>query len=98
MFEWDHLFTWSKGPRTVLRLRGTEVARLTQKIGSEQWVADLNQHLDWSDPRRRPKDCRSYETGRAGVNEWARRHAERLDREVAELESKRHRLNCIGPG
>jgi len=49
MFTWDHLFTWSKGPRTVLRLRGTEVARLTQKIGSEQWVADLNQHLDWSD-------------------------------------------------
>jgi len=97
MFTWDHLFTWSKGPRTVLRLRGTEVARLSQKVTGE-WVADLNQHLDWSDPRRRPKDCRSYETGRAGVNEWARRHAERLDREVAELESKRHRLNCIGPG
>lgn len=97
MFEWSLLFTWSNGPPTVLRLRGTEVARLSQKVNGE-WTAILNQHLPGDDPRRRPRDCRSYETGKAGVDEWARRHAERLDREVGTIESRRHRLGCLPKG
>lgn len=90
MFKWETLFAWSD-ERTVLRLRGTEVARLVRKATGE-WHAALNQHLPATDPRRRYKDCRSFETGRAGVDEWARRHAERIEREVAAMESKRHRL------
>lgn len=87
MFEWCRLFA-SSDELTVLKLRGTEVARLVQKVSGE-WHAALNQHLPGTDPRRRYRDCRSFETGKAGVEEWARRHSERIDREVAEMEAKR---------
>ena len=88
MFEWGHLFTWNEGPPTVLRLRGTEVARLSQKQTGE-WHALLNQHLGVANPARVYRDCRSYETGKAGVDLWAERHRERLEREVAAVAGSR---------
>jgi len=44
MFEWGPLFSWS-AERTVYRLRGTEVARLTQRADGAGWSAIVNQHL-----------------------------------------------------
>ncbi|WP_396616812.1 hypothetical protein ACHZ97_04340 [Lysobacter soli] len=95
MFEWGPLFSWS-AEGTVYRLRGTEIARLTQKgDGSGGWTAIVNQHLPGGDPRRKQRPCRSFETGKAGVEEWARRHAERLEREVDEIARNQHRLGPL---
>lgn len=94
MFEWGPLFSWS-AERTVYRLRGTEVARLTQRADGEGWSAIVNQHLPGSDARRKRRPCRSFETGKAGVEEWARRHAERLDREVDDIARSEHRLGGV---
>lgn len=94
MFEWGPLFSWSEY-RAVYRLRGTEVARLTQRADGGGWSAIVNQHLPASDPRRVKRECQSFETGRAGVEEWARRHAERLEREVTDIESRQHRLSSL---
>lgn len=90
MFEWGPLFSWSEY-RAVYRLRGTEVARLTERVGGG-WTAIVNQHRPSFDPCRVKRDCNSFETGKAGVEEWARRHAERLEREVTDIESRQHRL------
>lgn len=91
MFEWGLLFSWS-AERTVYRLRRVEVARLTRKADGSGWSAIVNQHRPGNDPSRKHRDCRSFETGKAGVEEWARRHADRLEREVAEIEARQHRL------
>ena len=93
MFEWGLLFSWS-AERTVYRLRGTEVARLTMRADGSGWNAVVNQHRPGGDPIRKYRRCRSFETGKAGVEEWARRHAERLEREVAEMEARMHRLGA----
>jgi len=92
MFEWGPLFSWSER-RTVYRLRGTEIARLTEKVGGG-WSAIVNQHRPGGDPIRCSRDCRSFETGKAGVEEWARRHAARLEREVDEIARGQHRLGA----
>lgn len=60
----------------------SEVARLCQRVDGT-WYACLNQHLPYTNPERRTVDCTSFESGRAGVEEWATRHAERLAAEVA---------------
>jgi hypothetical protein len=91
MFEWGLLFSWS-AERTVYRLRGIEVARLTPKADGSGWTAIVNQHRPSFDPIRKQRACRSFETGVAGVEEWARRHAARLEIEVAEIEARQHRL------
>lgn len=57
-----------------------EVARLCRRIGGT-WYAVLDQHLPYD--VRRHRDCTNFDTGKAGIEAWAIRHRERLEREVA---------------
>lgn len=67
-----------------------EVARLCMRIGGT-WYAVLDQHLPYED--RRLRDCATFDTGKAGIELWAARHRERLEREVAaKWASKRDRV------
>lgn len=38
--------------------------------------------MAFTDPRRRTKECRSYETGKAALEAWLLRHEERIAREL----------------
>ncbi|WP_396615491.1 hypothetical protein ACHZ97_14560 [Lysobacter soli] len=87
MFEWGYLTTAvTDQPKTVYRLKGKEVARLSRHVDGH-WIATLDQHLPWE--RRRDRDCRSFESGQAGIEAWARRHADRLAAEVAAIDVAR---------
>lgn len=59
-----------------------EVARLCARLDGT-WYAMLDQHL--MHELRTQVDCSSFDSGKAGVEAWARRHADRLQREVAGL-------------
>ena len=65
-----------------LSIGGLEVARLCRRSDGS-WYAALNQHLHYQDPERRDVSCSSFESGKAGVEEWAERHMERLLAETA---------------
>lgn len=89
MFEWGYLTSAvNDSVPTVYRCNGVEVARLCRKVTGE-WHATLNQHLPGDDPARRSRDCRSFETGKVGVEAWAERHRERLEAETAEIDKRR---------
>lgn len=88
-FQWGHAIQWQKGPEDCLRLEGTEVVRMSQRVDDLAWSAMLDQHLDWGCRRR--VSCTSYEQGRAGVGLWVKRHEERLRREVEEQRARRQR-------
>lgn len=98
MFEWAYLRSvMYDRERTVYKYDGVEVARLSQKVTGE-WIANLNQHLPFTDPRRHSRDCRSFETGKRGIELWGFRHAERLRREVEAIRAKRPKPGWLGPG
>jgi hypothetical protein len=87
MFEWGYLTTAvTDQPKTVYRLNGKEVARLSRHLDGH-WIATLDQHLPWE--RRRNRDCQSFESGQAGVEAWATRHADGLAAEVAAIDAAR---------
>jgi len=67
---------------TRLYVGEIEVARLCSR-NDGTFYAIVNQHLPVTDPRRRDINCTSEAHGRAGLEIWAKRHAERLQREVA---------------
>lgn len=87
---------WRPLPYSDLPVRlyvgGAEVARLCSRLDGT-WYAMLNQHRHWDDPERRSVDCTSFELGKAGVEIWATREIERLEREVlGQWESARDRV------
>lgn len=89
MFQWTHLgSSITDLPPTVYRLGSAEVARLWQTVDTRAWFATLDMHLS-HEQRPKPRPCRGYETGRAGVEQWAERHRDRLTAEVAEIEARR---------
>ena len=67
-----------RGADPVL-IDGTEVARLCNAwmitAGTSPWISTLPE-------LRRDRPCRTYESGKAGIELWAARHRERLAREV----------------
>lgn len=88
MFTWTHLGSSITDTQpTVYRLNGTEIARLWQHVQTRDWWATLDKHLPFE--RQRNRACQSYQTGRAGVEQWALRHLDRLTAEVAEIEARR---------
>lgn len=56
-----------------------EVARLMERVGGE-WYVRLDMHL--SGDKLILRDCRSYETGKVGVELWAARHEARIRAEI----------------
>lgn len=88
-FTWRNSIQGSTGPVDMLLLDGKEVARLHQNVRTLAWFAALDTHLEVYPQRRR--DCTSYESGKAGVEMWARRHEARLRREIEERRAARWR-------
>jgi hypothetical protein len=86
---WRNSIQWSRQPPDTLCLDGTEIARLSQNVVTLAWSVILDQHLDYTQRVRRP--CTSYEAGRAGAELWARRHEERIRREIEERRAARWR-------
>ncbi len=79
--DWRAL-PYSKTPVTLF-VNSSEVARLCRRVDGS-WYAVLNQHLAYQHPDRRDVDCTGYAEGMAGVEAWAQRHRERLERETRE--------------
>lgn len=88
-FAWGQAIQWFAGPPVALRLQQTEVARMSQRVDDQSWFATLDRHLGWNAEKN--VKCSSYDTGRAGVEQWVVRHEARLRREVAEILVQRPR-------
>lgn len=89
MFEWAYLTSAiNDRSKTVYKCDGIEVARIGQKV-DRNWIAHLNQHLPFAQCTMRV--CTDEQTGRRGIELWAFRHADRLQREVRAIESRRPR-------
>ena len=71
MLAWHHIGSFHSGPPTALKYGLQECARLHERVGGT-WFCTLRLHLPYE--QRVSRDCRSYETGRAACEEWARRH------------------------
>lgn len=82
-FNWTTMAIEPQRRLVSYRLGITEVARLMRRVGGE-WYVRLDMHL--SGDKLVLRDCRSYETGKAGVELWAARHEARIR---AEIEAKR---------
>jgi hypothetical protein len=88
MLSWHHIGPYNPDyPPTSLRYGGMEVARLDERVNAT-WFASLYRYLPY-EQRPKPRDCRSYETGKAGCEEWARRHEAEI---AAELERSRQAM------
>lgn len=79
-FDWRDITPG--GPLVRLYYGGSEVARLCARINGT-WYAALNQHLQFTDRRRRDRDCSSYEAGREGLEQWLVKNEARVARELA---------------
>lgn len=78
-FNWQTMAIEPQRRLVSYRLGITEVARLMRRVGGE-WYVRLDMHL--SGDKLVLRDCRSYETGRAGVELWAARHEARIRAEI----------------
>ena len=83
-FEWCAVMQHDDGERAV-KLHGREVARLSRKVNGE-WFALLRPYLEVFSPYV-ARDCTSFESGRAVVEAWVRRHEAHL-REQAAIRAK----------
>ncbi|MCD9046809.1 hypothetical protein [Luteimonas sp. MHLX1A] len=80
-FEWGP--RWQHGSdEQKLELEGKTVAMLLKTV-SGGWFARLECHWPISEPLV-VRPCSSFEAGKAGCEAWARRHADRLRREIAQ--------------
>lgn len=82
-FNWQTMAIEPQRRLVSYQLGIVEVARLMERVGGE-WYVRLDMHL--SGDKLVLRDCRSYETGKAGVELWAARHEARIR---AEIEAKR---------
>lgn len=76
MFTWRLVTAGLAGPPTSLQIRGYEVARLGQRVDGT-WLATVRRNLP--PELQRTHVCASYESGRAGCEAWAQRHAAQLE-------------------
>lgn len=94
MFAWHHVGSFHCGPLTSLKYGQMEVARLHERVDGT-WFCTLRQHLPYE--QRVNRDCRSYETGKAGCEEWARRHeAEIAEADRLSTQRSRDRQHWLG--
>lgn len=67
---------------------GKQVAMLLERVDGS-WYARLNTHRPWTDGvQEQTRACSGYDAGRAGIEQWITRHAERLRAEVAALPAR----------
>lgn len=59
------------------------VVALTRRADNGQWVARLDRHRNGPGGPGRP--CRSYDSGRAGAEQWVTRHQDRLRADAAAM-------------
>ena len=78
-FQWKPRWQYAHG-ELALVLDGVHVAYLMRRLDGT-WFATLDVHRGINAPLV-TRDCRSMESGRAGVETWATRHAARLRQEV----------------
>lgn len=71
---------------TAIYVNELAVSRLVKRI-DDSWFVNLDYHLPppGGAVLHPMRNCRSYETGRAGCEEWARRHEARLRVETAAI-------------
>ena len=90
-FKWRSIYgAASAGDSNALAYNGTEVARMSDKVGGG-WLALLR----YPDGRTVHRECTNYAAGRAGIEAWAERHQDAL---IAHCEERDRRLaaNRIG--
>jgi len=81
-FQWTRALEHEQVPASV-RLGPAEVARLMQKVDGS-WHARLDCQRGMAGPLIL-RDCRDFESGRAGVEAWVQRHEARLRAEIQQL-------------
>lgn len=80
-FRWQSIYgTGSARDSGALACKGYEVARMSEKVGGG-WAALLR----YPNGRDVHRTCSSYETGKAGIVAWAKRHEAAL---VARCEAR----------
>ena len=89
-FRWGQSIQWSTGPEDVLYLGITQVARLHQRVDDLSWFAVLDFHLDYRLHKQRV--CTTYDTAKAGVMTWARKHEARIRAEIDAARAARRGL------
>lgn len=88
-FRWVQGHQHEKGPPTALALGDVQVARMLDRLDGS-WFIRLNCQQGMETPLDL-HDCTSFEQGRTGAEEWARRHEARLRAEVAAKIAKRRK-------
>ena len=86
-FKWTERYQYAKD-ELALKLDDREVAVLMRTIDGH-WFAYLERQRPGMAPQVK-RDCRSRETGIAGIELWACRHEARLRAEVAAIPRPRH--------
>lgn len=82
-FHWIQGHQHEKGPPSALALGDVQVARMIDRLDGSWFV-----RLECQKPMSHPlvtRNCTSFEQGRAGTEEWARRNEARIRAEVAAL-------------
>lgn len=79
-FEWKDRYQYAAG-ELALMCGGKPVAMLMRRADGG-WVARLWCHWPITEPLVL-RQCSSFEAGKAGIEAWAKRHAERIRSEVA---------------
>lgn len=78
-FNWQTMAIEPQRRLVSYQLGITEVARLMERVGGG-WYVRLDMHI--AGDRLVLRNCRSYETGKAGVELWAARHEARIRAEI----------------
>ena len=79
-FKWGRVLQHDDGERAVF-LHGGEVARLSHKV-TGSWFAILRPYAAPFSPYV-TRDCASFESGKAGIEAWVRRHEAHLRAQAA---------------
>lgn len=80
-FEWKERYQYAAGELALVH-GGKQVAMLMRRADGG-WVALLWRHRPFTAPLV-SRQCSSFEAGKQGIEAWARRHAERIRREISE--------------
>lgn len=90
-----HDFEWAKvadveSQLAAIYVNDLAVSRVVERLDGS-WFVSLDYHLPplGGAALHPPRNCRSYETGRAGCEEWVRWHEAKLRAETAAIALKK---------
>ena len=88
-FTWARVADFECRP-TAIYINELAVSRLVKRL-DESWFVNLDYHLPppHGAALHPSRNCKNYETGRAGCEAWVRRHEARLRAETAEIALKK---------